>query len=80
MVRHSVSLVHASVVYSMVMVLAATSPRLFKLMAPSLRLPAALSVAVDCLLEVLLGLMDTLLASAVVIVRLRERHTTSQQP
>jgi len=47
--------------------------------ATFLRLAALLTVAVNCLSEIFLGPVDTLLASAVVIARLRARHATSQQ-
>jgi hypothetical protein len=58
---------------------AATPPCLLKLVATFLRLAALLTVAVNCLSEIFLGPVDTLLASAVVIARLRARHATSQQ-
>jgi hypothetical protein len=60
--------------------LAATPPRLFKLVALSLGLPTALAVAVNFLSELFLGPVDTLVALAVVIARLRGRDTASQQP
>ena len=58
---------------------AATPLCLLKLVATFLRLAALLTVAVNCLSEIFLGPVDTLLASAVVIARLRARHATSQQ-
>jgi hypothetical protein len=61
-------------------VVAAATPRcLLKLVAASLRLAAALAVAVNCLSQIFLGLVDTLVAMAVVITRLRASHATSQQ-
>ena len=39
-----------------------------------------LTVAVNCFSKIFLGLVDTLVALAVVIARLRERRSTSQQP
>jgi hypothetical protein len=62
-----------------VVVAAATPLCLVKLVATSLRLSAVLTVAVNCLSEIFLGLVDTLVAMAVVITRLRARHATSQQ-
>jgi hypothetical protein len=44
-----------------------------------LRLAAVLTVAVNFPSEFFLGLVDTLLTTAVVIARLRARHATSQQ-
>jgi len=60
-------------------VAAATPLCLLKLVATFLRLAALLTVAVNFLSEIFLGLVDTLLAMAVVIARLRARHATSQQ-
>jgi len=62
-----------------IVLVAATPPCLLKLVATFLRLAAVLTVAVNCLSEIFLGLVDTLLAMAVVIARLRARHATSQQ-
>ena len=58
---------------------AATPLCLLKLVATFLRLAAVLTVAVNFLSEFFLGLVDTLLALAVVVARLRARHATSQQ-
>ena len=57
----------------------ATSLCLLKLVATFLRLAAVLTVAVNFLSEFFLGPVDTLLALAVVVARLRARHATSQQ-
>jgi len=38
-----------------------------------------LTVAVNCILKIFLGLADTLVALPVVIARLRERRSTSRQ-
>ena len=57
----------------------ATSLCLLKLVATFLRLAAVLTVAVNFLSEFFLGPVDTLMALAVVIARLRARHATSQQ-
>jgi hypothetical protein len=71
-------LVKMSITPSMLVVLhAATPSRLFKLVALFLRLPTALAVAVNCLSEIFLGLVDTLGTIAVVIARRRRRE---QQP
>jgi hypothetical protein len=59
--------------------LAATPLCLLKLVATFLRLAAVFTVAVNFLSEIFLGLVDTLLAMAVIIARLRARHATSQQ-
>jgi hypothetical protein len=58
---------------------AATPLCLLKFVATFLRLGALLTVAGNCLSEISLGLVDTLVALAVVIARLRARHATSQQ-
>jgi hypothetical protein len=60
-------------------VAAATPLCLLKLVATFLRLAAVFTVAVNFLSEIFLGLVDTLLALAVIITRLRARHATSQQ-
>jgi len=60
-------------------VTAATPLCLLKLVAPFLRLAAVFTVAVNFLSEFFLGPVDTLLALAVVVARLRARHATSQQ-
>jgi hypothetical protein len=57
----------------------ATPLCLLKLVATFLRLAAVLTVAVNFLSEFFLGPVDTLLALAVVVARLRARHATSQQ-
>ena len=62
-----------------VAVAAATSSGLLKLVTTFLRLAALLTVAVNFLSEFFLGLVDSLLASAVVIARLSARHPTCQQ-
>jgi len=62
-----------------IVVAAATPLCLLELVATFLRLAAVLTVAVNCLSELFLGLVDTLVAMAVVITRLRARHATSQQ-
>jgi hypothetical protein len=62
-----------------IVVAAATPLCLLELVATFLRLAAVLTVAVNCLSELFLGLVDTLLALAVVITRPRARHATSQQ-
>jgi hypothetical protein len=58
---------------------AATPLCLLKLVATFLRLAAVFTVAVNFLSEIFLGLVDTLLAMAVIIARLRARHATRQQ-
>ena len=63
-----------------IMVAAATPLCLLQLVATFLRLAALLTVAVNCFSKIFLGLVDTLVALAVVIARLRERRSTSQQP
>jgi hypothetical protein len=69
-----------SITPSMLMVLlAATPPCLLKLVATFLRLAAALTVAVNCLSEIFLGVVDTLATVPVVIGRLCERDTARQQ-
>jgi len=60
-------------------VAAATPPCLLKFVATFVRLAALLPVAVNCFSKIFLGIVDTLLALAVVIARLRERRSTSQQ-
>jgi tellurite resistance protein TehA-like permease len=61
-------------------VVTATTPLcLLKLVATFLRLAAVLTVAVDCLSEIFLGLVNALVAFAVVIARLRTCHTARQQ-
>jgi hypothetical protein len=60
-------------------VTAATPLCLLKLVATFLRLAAVLTVAVNCLAEIFLGLVDALVALAVVIARLRARHAARQQ-
>ncbi|MGA9057547.1 MAG: hypothetical protein WB763_13670 [Terriglobia bacterium] len=60
-------------------VAAATPLCLLKVVATFLPLGAVLTVAVNCLSEIFLGLVDTLVALAVVIARLRARCATSQQ-
>jgi nicotinamide riboside transporter PnuC len=60
-------------------VVAATPLCFLKLVATFLGLAAVLTVAVNCLSEIFLGLVDTLVAMAVVITRLRARHPTCQQ-
>jgi hypothetical protein len=62
-----------------IVVAAATPLCLLKLLATFLRLAAVFTVAVNFLSEIFLGLVDTLLAMAVIIARLRARHATSQQ-
>jgi hypothetical protein len=62
-----------------IVVVAATPLCLLKLVATFLRLAALLTVAVNCLAQIFLSLMDPLLAMAVVITRLRARHPTCQQ-
>jgi hypothetical protein len=57
----------------------ATPLCLLELVATFLRLAAVLTVAVNCLSELFLGLVDTLIAMAVVITRPRARYATSQQ-
>ena len=52
---------------------------LLKLVAAFLRLAAVLTVLVNCLSKLFLGLVDTLVAMAVVIARLRARHAANQQ-
>jgi hypothetical protein len=52
---------------------------LLKLVATFLRLAAVLTVTVNCLSQIFLGLVNTLVAMAVVITRLRARHATCQQ-
>jgi hypothetical protein len=47
--------------------------------ATFLRLAALLTVAVNCFSKIFLGLVDTLVALAVVIARLRVPHATCQQ-
>ena len=54
----------------------ATPPGLLKLAATSLRLSAVLTVAANCLTQIFLGPVDTLLA---VIARPRTRRAASQQ-
>jgi hypothetical protein len=61
-----------------IVVAAATPVCLLKLVATSLRLAAALTVAVNGLPEIFLGLVDTLVAMAVLITRLCACHATSQ--
>jgi hypothetical protein len=63
----------------LIAVAAATPLCLLKLVATFLRLAAVFTVAVNFLSEIFLGLVDTLLAMAVIIARLRARHATSQQ-
>jgi len=60
-------------------VTAATPLCLLKLVATFLRLAAVLTVAVNCLSEIFLGLLDALVALAVVIARQRARHAARQQ-
>jgi hypothetical protein len=61
-------------------VVAATAPLcLLKLVPTFFRLAAVLTLAVNCLSQIFFGLVDTLLAMAVVITRLRARHPTCQQ-
>jgi hypothetical protein len=48
-------------------------------MATFLRRAAVLTVPVNCLSQIFLGLVDTLVAMAAVITRQRARHATSQQ-
>jgi len=60
-------------------VAAATPLRLLKFLATFLRLAALLTVAVNCFSKIFLGLVDTLVALAVVIARLRVPHATCQQ-
>ncbi len=60
-------------------VAAATPLCLPKFVATFLRLAALLTVAVNCILKIFLGLADTLVALPVVIARLRERRSTSRQ-
>jgi hypothetical protein len=62
-----------------IVVAAATPLCLLQLVATFLRLAAVLTVAVNCLSEIFLGLVDTLVAMAVVITRLRARYATCQQ-
>ncbi len=62
-----------------VAVTAATPLWLIKLVATSLRLAAVLPVAVDRLSEIFFGLVDALVALAVVIVRLRACRAVRQQ-
>ena len=62
-----------------VAVTAATPLCLFQFVATSLRLAAVLTVAVDCLAEILLGFVDALFALAIVITRPRLRHAAHQQ-
>jgi hypothetical protein len=62
-----------------IVVVAATPLRLLQFVATFLCLAAVLTVAVNCLSEIFLGLVDTLFAMAVIITRLRERRSTSQQ-
>ena len=60
-----------SITPSMLMVLiAATPPCLLEVVATFLRLAALLTVAVNCLSEVFLGVVDALATVAVVIGRL----------
>lgn len=58
---------------------AATPLCLLKLMAAFIRLAAVLTVPVNCLSKLFLGFVDTLVAMAVVIARLRARRAASQQ-
>jgi hypothetical protein len=60
-------------------VAAATPPCLLKFVATFLRLAALPTVAVNCFSKIFLGLVDTLVALAVVIARLRVPHATCQQ-
>jgi hypothetical protein len=60
-----------------VVIFAATPLRLLELVATFLRLAAVLTVAVNCLSEILLGPVDTLVALAV-RARLRAPHPASQ--
>ena len=77
----AVVLVEMSITPSMLVVLlAATSPHLLKLVATFIRLTAVFAVFVNCLSKVLLSVMDTLATVAVVIGRPCERATTNQQP
>jgi len=62
-----------------IVVVAATPLCLLKLVTTFLRLAAVLTVAVNGLSQFFLGRVDTLVAMAVVITRLRARHATSQQ-
>jgi hypothetical protein len=62
-----------------IVVAAATLPHFLKLVTTFLRLAAVLTVAVDCLAEILFRLVDAILALAVVVAGLRERRTASQQ-
>jgi hypothetical protein len=48
-------------------------------MAAFIRLAAVLTVPVNCLSKLFLGFVDTLVAMAVVIARLRARRAASQQ-
>jgi len=69
-----------SITPSMLMVLlAATPPCLLEVVATFLRLAAVVPVAVNFLSEIFLGLVNTLATVAVVIGRLCERDTASQQ-
>jgi hypothetical protein len=60
-------------------VTAATPLCLLKFVATLLRLAAVLTVAVDCLSEIFLGLVNALVALAVIIARLRTCHAARQQ-
>jgi len=62
-----------------IVVTAAIPLCLVKLVTPFLRLAAALTVFVNCLSEIVLGLVDTLVAFVVPITRLRARHAASHQ-
>jgi hypothetical protein len=69
-----------SITPSMLMVLlVATSPCLLEVVATFLRLAAVLTVALNRLSEVFLGVVDTPATVSVVISRLYERDTASQQ-
>jgi hypothetical protein len=73
-----VVLVKTSITPSMLVVLLAAIPLgLLKLVATFLRLAAVLTVAVNCLSEIFLGVVDTLATVAVVIGRLYERDTAN---
>jgi hypothetical protein len=60
-------------------VTAATPLCLLKLVATFLRLAALLTMAVDSLSEIFLGVVDALIALAIVITRPHARHAAHQQ-
>jgi hypothetical protein len=62
-----------------VAVTAATPLCLYKFVATPLRLAAVLTVAIDCLLEIFLRLVNASFALPVVITRSRLRHAAHQQ-